>query len=399
MTTQNLVKQEQASIFRNLGLILRILFGAVFVFSGFVKAIDPLGTAYKMQDYLHAMGFMQFDNLALAGSILMLAFEFTIGLTLVSGIKMKLFSWCALLFMLAMTPLTFWIWMKNPVTDCGCFGDFLIISNSATFWKNIVLLAIIITIIYCEKYHRPFLSPLPSWLVSASFFMFSVCISIYCLAHLPMFDFRPFKIGKNIPEQMIIPEGKPHDEYKTFFIYKNKKSGEKKEFSLNNLPYIDTISWKIDTVNWEYIDQKTEVKKGYEPPIHDFMIESQDYGDITDEVLSDTNFVFLFVMYDLKKTCARRLNELNTLYSKLNGKGLRVMALTSSIEDEIAEFRAEYGAEYPFFFTDATALKTAIRANPGVIVIKSGTVIDKWNANDTKKAFKKFAKKQNLVIE
>ncbi|MDR1542956.1 MAG: DoxX family protein [Prevotellaceae bacterium] len=393
MTAQNLIKPEQAPIFRITGLILRILFGAVFVFSGFVKAIDPLGTAYKMQDYLHAMGFLQFDNLALACAILMIAAEFSIGLALISGIKVKLFSWAALLFMLFMTPLTLWIWLKNPVTDCGCFGDFLIISNPATFWKNIVLLVIINAIIYCEKYHRPYLSPLPSWLISASFFVFSACISLYSLVHLPMFDFRPFKIGNNIPEQMIIPDGKPHDEYKTVFIYKNKTSGKETEFSLTNLPYIDTISWQIDTANWEYVDSKTNlVKKGYEPPIHDFRIE-KDLDDITDEVLEDTNFVFLFVMYDLKNTCKQPLNELNTLYNKLNDKGLRVLALTASLEEDIEDFRAKYGAEYDFCFVDAIPLKTAIRANPGVIVIKSGTVIDKWNIKDNKKAFKKFEKK------
>ncbi|MDR0830216.1 MAG: DoxX family protein [Prevotellaceae bacterium] len=378
------IKQEQALTFRVTGLILRILFGSVFVFSGFVKAIDPLGTAYKMQDYLHAMGLLQFDDLTLVCSILMIALEFTIGLTLISGIKLKFFSWSALLFMLFMTPLTLWIWLKNPVSDCGCFGDFLIISNAATFWKNIVLLLMIICILYCEKYYRQYLSPLPSWLISASFFVFSVCISVYCIAHLPMFDFRPFKIGNNITEQMQIPPDKPKDEWKITLIY--EKEGVQKEFSLADCPYNDST--------WTYISQKSDlIKKGYEPPIHDFIIDSPDDGDITYEVLEDTNFVFLFIMYDLNKTCTSTLAELNTLYNKLNDRDLRVIALTSSLESDVEEFRAKYGIEYEFCFVDAIPLKTAIRANPGVIVIKSGTVIDKWNATDTKKDFKKFEKK------
>jgi len=383
-----LVKPEQAPVFRFLGLILRLIFGSVFVFSGFVKAIDPLGFSYKMQDYLHAMGFMQFDNLLLAGGILMIALEFTIGLSLITGIKMKFFAWCAVLFMLVMTPLTLWLAVTNAVSDCGCFGDALHISNWETFWKNVVLLVMIFAILYCEKYNRPYLSPLPSWLISASFFVFSVCISLYSLAHLPLIDFRPYKIGNNIPEQMILPEDAKKDIFKTTFIYKNKNSGEEKVFEkLNDAPWNDTI-------NWEFVSQHSEhIQKGDEPKIKDFMIESYEYGDITEEILSDTNFVFLFVMYDLEKTKANTLKELNSLYNKLTAKGLRVLALTSSHYDDIENFKEKHNIEYEFATSDPIPLKTAIRANPGVMVLKSGTVIDKWNAADTKKAFGKFEKK------
>lgn len=386
-----LVEYERARIFRITGLILRIIFGSVFVFSGFVKAVDPLGFNYKMQDYLHAMGFIQFDSLTLICAISMIALEFTIGLSLITSIKLHFFSWCAMLFMLFMTPLTLWLAITDPITDCGCFGDALVISNWATFWKNIVLLMLISVILYCEKYHRPYLSPLPSWLITFSFFVFSVCISLYCLAHLPLLDFRPYKIGKNISEQMIIPENAPKDEYKTTFTYRNKQSKEEKIFnSLNEAPWNDTI-------NWEYVAQKSKrIKKGYEPPIHDFIIDSYENGDITEEVLADTSLTFLFVMYDLTKTKTEHLKDLNFLYKGLYSRNLRCIALTASLFDEIEDFRKKYDIEYEFYTCDPIALKTVVRANPGVIVLKKGTVVDKWNAADTKKAFRKFEKKHLL---
>jgi len=383
-----LVKPEQAPAFRIVGFVLRLIFGSVFVFSGFVKAIDPLGFSYKMQDYMHAMGFLQFDNLMLVSAILLIAFEFTIGLSLISGIKIKFFAWSAVLFMLVMTPLTLWLAVANPVTDCGCFGDALHITNWETFWKNVVLLILIFSILYCEKYNRPYLSPLPSWLISISFFVFSVCISLYCLAHLPLIDFRPYKIGNNIPQQMTLPLDAKKDIIKTIFIYKNKNSGEKKTFEkLNDAP------WN-DTVNWEYITQHTKIiQKGEEPKIKDFVIESFEHGDITEEILSDTNFVFLFIMYDLAKCNTNTLKELNSLYNKLNDNGLRVLSLTSTHYSDIEIFKEKNNIEYEIATCDPIPLKTAIRANPGVMVLKSGTVIDKWNAADTKKRFYKFEKK------
>ena len=385
---KKLVKPEQAPIFRFLGWVLRIIFGSVFVFSGFVKAIDPLGFSYKMQDYMHAMGFLQFDNLLLAGAILIIALEFTIGLSLLTGIKMKFFAWCAVLFMLFMTPLTLWLALTNSVSDCGCFGDALHITNWQTFWKNVVLLLMIFAILYCEKYNRPYLSPMPSWLISASFFVFSVCISLYCLTHLPLIDFRPYKIGNNIPEQMTLPEDAKKDIIKTTFTYKNKNSGEEKVFEkLGDAPWNDTI-------NWEFVSQHSDyIQKGDEPKIHDFMIESYEYGDITDEILSDENFVFLFVMYDLAKTKTNTLKELNDLYKKMNDKGFRVLALTSSNSYDIEHFKEKHNIIYEFATSDPIPLKTAIRANPGVMVLKNGYVIDKWNAADTKKRFAKFEKK------
>lgn len=386
-----LVKQEQATSFRVVGMILRILFGVVFIYSGFVKAIDPLGHTYKMLDYFQAMGLPQVYYPTLVLSILMIALEFAIGLGMITGIYLKIFSWSAFGFMLVMTPLTLWLALTNAVSDCGCFGDAIKLSNWATFWKNIVLMAMIVAILYFEKYHKPYLSPLPSSLIAASFFGFSVAISWYCLLNLPLIDYLPYKVGNNIPEQMKIPDGAPLDEYETKFIYRNRTSGEEKTFaSLNDAPWNDTI-------NWEYVSQNTKlIKRGYEPPVHDFLIFDPEQGDITEDILTDSNYVVMFVMYDLSLANEKAIEDLNQIYVQMSEKGYRVVALTASSPEEIDRFAQTNNTLFPFCEMDAIPLKTMIRANPGVIIIKQGTVVSKWNGRNSKKSFEQFLQKNNV---
>ena len=386
-----LVNQEQAPSFRIIGLILRIIFGLVFIYSGFVKAIDPLGHTYKMLDYLQAMGLPQSYYITLAGSILMIALEFAIGFGMITGIALRFFSWSALIFMLVMTPLTLWLAATNAVSDCGCFGDALKLSNWATFAKNVVLLVMIISILYFEKYHKPYLSPLPSRLISCSFFLFSIILSVYCLQNLPLIDFLPYKIGNNIHKLMEIPDGAPRDEYETTFTYKNNTTGDTKTFaSLADAP------WN-DSVNWTYVSQNTKlIKKGYQPPIHDLMIESPELGNITEDVLTDKNYVFLFVMYNLNRADETTVEGLNNIYVQMSERGYNVMALTASNPEDIERFKQTNDVLFPFCTSDAIPLKSMIRANPGVLVLRDGVVIDKWNATKTKKAFEQFLRKNNV---
>ncbi len=389
-----IVKQEQAKSFRIVGWILRILFGAVFIYSGFVKAIDPLGHTYKMLDYLQAMGLPQPYYPVLAIAIAMIAAEFTIGVCMVFGIKVKLSSWFGLLFMLLMTPITLWLAVTNAVSDCGCFGEALKISNWATFYKNIALLVMVILILYFEKYHKPLFKPLISWILIIVIFGFSVVVSVHSLKNLPIIDFMPYAIGKNIPEQMEIPEGAELDEFETSFIYKNKNTGEEQLFAtLADAPWNDTI-------NWEYVSQNTKlIKKGYEPPIHDLAIIDPEYGDVTDDILYDENYVFLFVMYDLNLTKTDNIAELNNIYAQMSEKGCQVVGLTASTPAEIERFSQTNQVLFPFYIVDAIPLKTMVRANPGVLVLKGGTVVDKWNANKSEKAFKRFTSNNAVLFD
>ncbi|MFV0592640.1 MAG: BT_3928 family protein [Draconibacterium sp.] len=356
--------------------LARILFGLVFIFSGFVKGIDPLGSTYKFTDYFNAMGLDSLVWTAFPLGILLAFAEFAIGVAFVFNWQMKWFSWLGLLFMAFFTPLTLWIALKNPVTDCGCFGDALVISNWDTFYKNLVFSALAIIAVFNRKwYAEQVKSKIPLVLSSVTFVAY-FGIVFYSYNHLPVFDFRPYKVGTNIPEAMRIPEGAPQDEYENIFYYKNKNTGEIKEFTEENYP------WK-DTLNWEYNDMESNlIQKGYEPPIHNFVIESPDGENITDFFTYDENYVFMLVAYDLSKTHVDTQSEINSLARWVQEQGYSFICLTASLPEESMDFADKYGTLYEYFNVDEVTLKTIIRSNPGLVVLKNGTVIAKYHYND-----------------
>jgi len=272
-----------------------------------------------------------------------------------------------------MTPLTLYIAIKNPVTDCGCFGDALLISNWATFFKNIVLISIIILMqVYHTKF-RPFLSPKVQHAGAIVFIVIGVMLSVYSYRHLPMIDFLPYKIGVNIPKGMVIPENAPSDVYKTTFIY--EKDGLQKEFTLENYPKGDS--------SWVFVDQKTEIiSKGYRAPIHDFSIMNAQFDDITQQVLNSPGNTYLFIMYDLSDTSIKGAQKAELIYQKLLKSGAKIYALTGSSDADIQKFKDKTDVTFPFWKTDPTTLKTIIRANPGLVKLNKGTITGKWNWRD-----------------
>lgn len=370
------------------GWVCRILFGATFIFSGFVKAIDPLGFSYKMHDYLEAWNLTQFDSLTLVAAIGMSALEFGIGCCVLFGIRLKEASWGGLAFMLFYTPLTLWIAIKNPVSDCGCFGDAIVITNWQTFWKNTVLLLLAIGLVCTGKHQRNLLSPLPSWLLATAFATISVAFSLYCLKFLPIIDFRPYKIGANIGEGMVIPDDAEHDVYKTTFVYEHdgvEHTYSEQEFLKSN------FLWEDST--WHFVSQESKlVRKGYTPPIHDFVITTLDGDDITDNILNDSSDIYLIIMYDLAKTDTTHMTELIQLYETKAAEGAKIYALTASYEAEINQFAKRTGAPFQFCMADPIMLKTVVRANPGIVVLRNGTVTDKFSHNSLSERLKKIAK-------
>ncbi len=349
-------KKKSTTIIEKVGSFLlqicRYVLGGVFIFSGFVKAIDPLGFTYKIEDYLTAFGgiFGSITVIAFPAAILLSALELAIGLSLFFKIYLKQTSLLALLFMLVMLPLTLYIAIKNPVTDCGCFGDALVISNWATFYKNIVLLALVLIVIRFSKVIRPLFAKGVQWVVMLLFFGVGIGLSIYCYLHQPLIDFRPYKVGANIPEGMVIPADAPTDVYITTFVY--QKNGVQKEFTLDNYPKNDST--------WVFVDQKSIlVTKGYQPPIHNFSIVNDQFEDITENILTDKGYTYLLTMYDLSKTSHEGAKEAEIVYNKAKKNGHKFYALTAS-----------------------STLKTIIRANPGLVLLKNGTVIKKWNWRD-----------------
>ena len=370
--TLNKARQFAGNLSLQIG---RILFGAVFIFSGFVKAIDPLGSTYKIEDYLRSFGgfFDSMADYAFPLAIALSTIELLIGLSFIFKVHLKLTTLLALIFMSVMTPLTLYIAIKNPVTDCGCFGDALLISNWATFFKNIVLISIIILMqVYHTKF-RPFLSPKVQHAGAIVFIVIGVMLSVYSYRHLPMIDFLPYKIGVNIPKGMVIPENAPSDVYKTTFIY--EKDGLQKEFTLENYPKGDS--------SWVFVDQKTEIiSKGYKAPIHDFSIMNAQFDDITQLVLNSPGNTYLFIMYDLSDTSIKGAQKAELIYQKLLKSGAKIYALTGSSDADIQKFKDKTDVTFPFWKTDPTTLKTIIRANPGLVKLNKGTITGKWNWRD-----------------
>lgn len=365
------------SVKKGIVITSRILLGLVFVFSGFVKAVDPLGSTYKIQDYLAAMGLDFFAPIALAVGIGLAAFEFILGVCLLLGTNLKTTSILTIIMMCFMTPLTLWIAIADPVSDCGCFGDALVISNWQTFWKNIVLMALAILVFKWKEYSPKLFTERTDWLIAICAGCFSILLSIYCYFNLPIIDFRPYKNGTNLIEAMQIPEDAEEDVIETILIY--EKDGVQKEFSLSDYPKDDST--------WTFVDSKHEIiKKGYEPPIHDFTMEDPDNGDITEDVLNNPGYSFLMVCYRVEKAVTNNKQKINDIYqfAKENGYGFYCMTATGLETEEMREFKTEMewgkgGEGYTFVNSDEITLKTIVRSNPGLVLIKNGTVVNKWS--------------------
>ncbi len=365
--------------------IARILIGITFIFSGFVKGIDPLGSTYKFTDYFNAMGMEWMLWAAFPLGVLLALAEFTIGVALLFNIFTRFFSWLALLFMVIFLPLTLWVAIKNPVTDCGCFGDALVISNWATFYKNIALTILAIIVVIYRKNMKSLIGEKVSKVLGvATIFAYGIIV-FYSYNHLPIFDFRPYKVGVNILDAMTVPEDAPKDVYKNIFYYKNKNTGKVERFTEDNYPWQDTVNWVFDNMESKLVEE------GYHAPIHDFRIETPDGEDVVDYFMNDENYVFMLVAYRLDKTNREAQYKINELANWAMGSNLSFFCLTSSLPDESSEFRAETQAPYEFFNCDEITLKTIIRSNPGLVVLKGGTIVGKWHYNDipTPEEFKK----------
>lgn len=351
----------------------RFLLGITFIFSGFVKAVDPLGSYYKIQDYVTAFGIAEWIPafVLLLFGIILASLEFSIGIFLFWGIRRLISSLLAMLLMIVMTPLTFYLAIANPVSDCGCFGDAWVLTNWQTFGKNVVLLAAAIIVFRRYKQIVRFITAKMEWLVSMYTLFFVFVLSFYCLANLPILDFRPYKIGTDIKAGMEIPEDAKPSVFETYFIL--EKDGKQREFTLDNYP----------DSTWTFVEARTVLKeKGYEPPIHDFsLIELSTGEDITDSVLAYKGYTFLLVAHRIEEADDGNIDLINEIYDYSVEHGYKFYALTSSSEEAIEEWCDQTGAEYPFCQVDDITLKTIIRSNPGLLLLKDGIILNKWADN------------------
>ena len=370
--------------------VCRFVLAATFIFSGYVKAIDPLGTLYKLKDYAAAMSLNGLlPNWVLVGVAIALgALEFALGVFMLFAVRRHVVSRIMLAFMTAMTVLTLWIFVADPVKDCGCFGDALKLTNGETLLKNIVLIACAALVAWRPVDMARFISRSNQWIVRYYTVAYIVITSIYCLYTLPIFDFRPYHVGTNIKQGMEIPEGAEQPEFESTFLL--RKNGETREFTLDNYP----------DSTWEYVDTRTvQTKKGYEPPIHDFALTSCDTGeDITEQVLTKKGYTFLLVSPRLAVADDSNFGDIDQIYEYAEENGADFYCVTASANDEIERWRDLTGAEYRFCNADETTLKTMIRSNPGLMLLKDGTIIGKWSHNALPQTDDLTAPLQQLTI-
>jgi len=404
--------------------ISRVLAGSVLLVSGLVKANDTLGFSYKMEEYFSAdvlnMEFL--IPYALAFSVLVCVAEIVLGLALIVGLKMKITSYLVLLLTVFFAFLTFYSAYFDKVNDCGCFGDAIKFTPWQSFIKDIVLMIFILPVFMARKsislnnaeedkryfissmiFIALFSSIILDWAFpiyfSLVFFLLTLLakkftsgktqsalilgISIllpvffvfHTYSHLPIKDYRPYAVGKNIAEQMVVPEGVQENVYESILVYRNENTDEEKAFNQSNYPWQDS-SWV-----WVSTENKLLIK-GYEPPVHDFVISDADGYELQDDILAEEAYVLLVVFYDIEKANASAMKKVNKFVEDAENDGIYVYGLTASSYDQVEDFKLENQVPITFYSADETMLKTTVRSNPGIILLKKGTVVGKWHYND-----------------
>jgi uncharacterized membrane protein YphA (DoxX/SURF4 family) len=352
--------------------ISRIFVGGLFIFSGLIKLNDPIGFSFKLEEYFGAtvLNLPFFIPYALVIAVFVVVFEVLLGVFLLIGYKPKFTVWSLLGMIIFFTFLTFYSAYYNKVTDCGCFGDAIKLTPWESFTKDIILLVFIIVLFLGVKHIKPLLGKLGLTVISLLSFVFCFAFVYHVLMHLPVKDFRPYKIGDNIQENMTVPDDAP----KAVIDYHWK-------FMVNGEEKIITTRGNYPTIEGEYIGVETEtIEEGYEAPIHDFSIE-RDGEDFTDEILNEENLIMI-ISYNLSKAETDGLIKLPITINEATKKGYRVVGLTASGPEELQRISEEFGLKFEFFFCDETALKTIVRSSPAILKLNKGTILQKLHWND-----------------
>lgn len=359
--------------------LLRIIVGVLFIFSGLVKANDPLGLVYKMQEFFEALNMAFMIPYAFIFSIVMIAFELIAGVAVLLGYAFRVFSVLLLLLNMLFTFITAFALFTGKVKECGCFGACIKISNEATFWKDVVLLLFSVILFAYRKRVMPLFGKYlgTSIMVIALFLAFG--IQVWALEHLPFYDCLAYQVGNNIPEKMKVPPGSVPDSFASVFIY--EKDGVKKEFDESNYPWQDTT--------WKFVDRKDKlVREGNaEPPIKDFIITDYDGNDQTQSIINYPGYVFLFFVKDAKEARTDNMDRIRALIPAAEKYDIPTYVLCSSPKENALAFQQKQGlGMVPFYQFDGTVSKTAMRSNPGLMLIKDGTIIGKWGFRDYPKS-------------
>jgi len=350
---------------KTLQTISCIIIGIVFIYSGFVKAVDPWGSMFKFQDYFEAFHMDFFNPFALYLGIVLSAFEFLLGVSLLFKINIRLSSFFVMLFMVFFTILTFYLALANPVADCGCFGDAIILTNWQTFYKNIILMVFTMLAFLNRNIIKSFINLLFRKVIIIIGLIAVFGVSIYALYHLPIIDFREWKVGNSMISNA--------SETLVYLTYQNKQTGEEAEMLSNELPWQDTV-WMA---NWKYKEQRYEEigeADGSELKMTD------EYGD--DAKIHEHGYQFIVVSYYLEKTNETAFDKINKLNEKAEVEDISFIGVSGSVPDFINSFRQKHNILFPVHNADEIALKTVIRSNPGLLLLKDGVIIEKWGHRD-----------------
>ncbi len=359
--------------------VSRLLVGMLFIFSGLIKANDPLGFGYKLQEYFGVFQISFLNDYAPAIAILLCTLEIVLGALLLLGFWANLVAWGLLLLIIFFTFLTFYSAFFEVVTSCGCFGDAIPLTPWQSFSKDLILLALIVIIFRQRHNLRPLIAnPRAQDVIAAVVLVLSLGFGLYTYNFQPILDFLPYKVGNNIPSLMVAPPGAPQDVYEITYNLKNKKSGEEKK--MTDKEYIKTQIWK-DT-NWEIAGDPVSklIKKGYDVKIKDLKITDSQGTDYNKELLENPYYNLIVVAYDLSKANKTGMGDLNALaINAAENYNIRTVLLTSNSAQSAAEFSNENKLVMEIFYADGIPLKSMVRANPGLLLLKNGTVIEKWH--------------------
>lgn len=380
------LKQNGRNIIVN---VCSLSLAAIFLFSGFAKAVDPVGGAIKIGDYLAAFGIntVGHDTILAVLSVLESTFEFLLGAHLLLGIRRKTTSVLSLLLMTFMTLLTLYMAITGAVGDCGCFGEAVHLSNKATFAKNVVMLAAAMVVALSPKRICSPLDCRNRWIAQAYSLVFVLAVSLYSYHYLPIVDYRPYRIGQNIPQAMSIPADAQAPVFETTFTL--EKNGKRKQFTLDNYP----------DSTWKFIDSKTvKVKEGYQPEIKDFALYDYSGNDVTNEILENNGYAFWLVMPRIENGDNGVIDAIEDVYDYCIRYGYGIYGITASDTASVADWLHKAGISFRFYNADDVVLKTMVRSNPGLLLVKKGVILNKWSKNDLPDDEKLVAALQKLSL-
>ena len=352
--------------------VCRLLVGALFIFSSFTKGVDPLGTKYKMLDYLEVYGMSWLNDFALVLAMLMILAEFIVGICLITKVFPRLAVLGATLLMLFFTTTTLFDALYDLVPDCGCFGTAIKMSNWQTFYKNLVIDAVLIPLIVNNKQLQNKMKPAAQFAIGCVYALAFLGFEVYNYRHLPVVDFMNWKVGEQL-------NAKPEEETRIYLTYRNKATGETQEYLSPNYPWNDSV-WMSQ---WEFVEQRTEGGANY----LGFTAIDEEGEDVTDMILNTENLL-MFTSHDLTELTEKEWAKVQEITEAAEQKGYYVVWTVSYTPDVVEQMREKYVFLSEVYYADELEIKPIVRSNPGLIWLDNGLVKDKWSSVDFKKVLK-----------